>query len=34
MMGMDFKCGCRCSLGHWFLCKKHEKEILSKIDEV
>jgi len=32
-MGMDYKCGCRVSMGHWFLCAKHEAELLSKLEE-
>lgn len=26
-MGQDFKCGCRCSQGSWYLCPKHEGKI-------
>lgn len=29
-MGTDFKCGCRCSANHWFLCEKHENLILAE----
>lgn len=32
-MGMDYECGCRESMGHWFLCKKHEAELLDKLSE-
>ena len=28
-MGTDFQCGCRCSMGHWFLCDLHESEIID-----
>ena len=31
-MGMDFDCGCRCSFGNWFLCEKHEAELISKLE--
>ncbi len=31
-MGTDFKCGCRTSGGHWFLCKKHERDLLNSIE--
>lgn len=30
-MGTDFKCGCRNSGGHWFLCDKHELDLLNAI---
>jgi len=30
-VGRDFKCGCRCSGGHWFLCAKHEAELEAKL---
>jgi hypothetical protein len=30
-MGQDYKCGCRCSMGHWFLCKAHERELEEDI---
>ena len=33
-MGKDFKCGCRCSMGHWFLCSKHEAELIAKLKEM
>ena len=33
-MGKDFKCGCRYSLGHWFLCDKHRLELVEKLEEV
>lgn len=29
-MGDDLKCGCRCSMGHWFLCDKHENQIVNE----
>lgn len=29
-MGEDFKCGCRVSFGHWFLCSKHEDMIIEE----
>jgi len=32
-MGQDYKCGCRYSMGHWFLCKKHEKELEEKLEK-
>ena len=32
-MGRDFKCGCRFSMGHWFLCDKHHTELLAKLVE-
>ena len=31
-MGQGFDCGCRCSMGHWFLCCKHETELLKKLE--
>ena len=31
-MGTDFKCGCRVS-GAWYLCKKHEAELIILISE-
>lgn len=34
-MGNDFKCGCRLSMGHWFLCDVHEcllEEVLEPLD--
>ena len=31
-MGINYKCGCRCSAGHWFLCKKHETDIIFDIE--
>ena len=33
-MGIDYKCGCRVSMGHWFLCMKHEAMLESKIEEI
>ncbi len=26
-MGTNYKCGCRSSLGRWYLCEYHEKEL-------
>ena len=31
-MGQDFDCGCRCSMGTWFLCEKHEAELILKLE--
>lgn len=31
-MGTDFKCGCRVS-GAWYLCKKHEAELIILISK-
>lgn len=28
-MGTDFKCGCRTSLGAWYICKKHESKLIE-----
>jgi len=33
-MGMDYKCGCRFSMGLWYLCKKHEAELEAKLEEI
>lgn len=33
-MGLDFKCGCRNSLGTWFLCKDHQIELVNKLEEI
>lgn len=33
-MGADYKCGCRCSAGHWFLCNEHEAELIGKLEEI
>jgi hypothetical protein len=30
-MGIDYTCSCRVSMGHWFLCPEHERELLSKL---
>lgn len=30
-MGTDFDCGCRCSRGHWFPCKRHENDLIELI---
>lgn len=30
-MGQDFCCACRTSGGHWFLCHKHEQEMLDRL---
>ena len=32
-MGRDFKCGCRCSMGHWFLCRTHEEELVEDLED-
>jgi hypothetical protein len=32
-MGMEYKCGCRCSMGHWFLCNEHLGLLLSLLEE-
>lgn len=32
-IGEDFKCGCRCSMGRWFLCDKHESELIYIIEK-
>jgi hypothetical protein len=34
MMGFDYKCGCRLSGGHWFLCDKHEDKLMEDLEEV
>ena len=31
-IGSNFKCGCRVS-GSWYLCKKHEADLISLISE-
>lgn len=31
-MGTDYKCGCRYSMGHWFLCDEHEALIIGSDD--
>ncbi len=31
-MGQDFDCGCRCSMGTWYLCEKHEAELILKLE--
>lgn len=28
-MGTDFNCGCRNSMGRWFLCEKHEIQLMN-----
>ena len=33
-MGTDFKCGCRVSMGHWFLCLTHEAMLEVILEEV
>lgn len=30
-IGVNFICGCRCSAGHWFLCDKHEAQLLAEL---
>lgn len=30
-MGNEFKCGCRVSAGHWFLCKRHESVFIDML---
>lgn len=32
IMGTDYKCGCRYSMGHWFLCEHHEHMLLEVIE--
>lgn len=27
-MGLDFKCGCRLSMGAWYLCTTHETYLI------
>ncbi|MGD9381199.1 MAG: hypothetical protein PVI03_02030 [Candidatus Thorarchaeota archaeon] len=31
-MGTDFDCGCRRSMGHWFLCEKHTKLVEEGVE--
>ena len=31
-MGTNFKCGCRFSMGSWFLCDEHELEVFAKLE--
>ena len=33
-MGEDWSCGCRLSMGHWFLCQNHESILLEMLEEV
>ena len=32
-MGEDWSCGCRVSMGHWFLCQNHEFILLVMLEE-
>lgn len=32
-MGEDFKCGCRVSCGAWYLCNKHENDLIFNLEE-
>ena len=32
IMGFDYKCGCRFSMGHWFLCEHHEHMLLEVLE--
>jgi hypothetical protein len=32
-MGQDWSCGCRISMGHWFLCKNHENLLIEVLSE-
>lgn len=32
-MGQDYKCGCRRSLSGWYLCDKHEGELIIDLEE-
>lgn len=31
-MGTDYKCGCRNSMGHWFLCKGHNQILCMELE--
>lgn len=32
-MGYYFNCGCRVSFGAWFLCPKHENDLIFDLEE-
>lgn len=32
-IGINFKCGCRCSMGNWFLCNAHEDMLMAELKE-
>ena len=33
-MGTNYECGCRSSMGSWYLCGTHELELVNKIEVV